>query len=185
MIKNKNNILFFRIAIITIGIIILIGYLHIGTTKSYDLIKTVRNEQIALAEKLADKYDAAILQRKMKQQQLINKIIPLGKIVVADSVVKDFYQKGNKVFVLLKINNSSQNIFAKLECNKSVIDEYFKLQSNKVFAVFKPDKILFNQPFYEAERKNGVPVILHGRDEILITGNCLQLVEYPTCIADG
>jgi len=184
MIKNKNNILFFRIAIITIAIIILIGYLHINATKSFDLIKTKKNEQIALAEKLAGKYNAAILNRKMKQQQLINKIIPFGKTVVADSVVKDFYQKGDKIFVLLKINNSSQNIFAKLECNKSVIDEYFKLKSNKVFAVFKPDRILFNQPFYESERKSGGQVILHGRDEILLTGNCLQLVEYPTCIED-
>jgi len=183
--RTQTNILFLRITLILMGVIVLIGSLHLKSDGEVDLISKVKVQQKELAEELAKKYDAVIFQNKFNQQQLIDKIIPLNKTIVADSVVKDFYQKGKDVFIILKINSLSENIYAKLKCNYSTINEYFKLKSNKVLAVFKPEQILYNQPFYESERMNGKPLVLSGKKEILITGNCLELVEYPTYLVDG
>lgn len=182
---SQNNILIFRIALIFIGIIVLIVFLHLNSKTDYDFKSEITAEQRDIAEELAQKYNAAVLQHKIKQQELINKIIPFKNIVAADSVVKDFYQKGKDVFIIIKINNSSKNIYAKLKCSSSVINEYFKLKSNRVFAVFEPKQILYSQPFYELESLRGEPVIIHGKDEILIAGNCLKLVDYPTFFVDG
>ncbi len=183
--QNQNNILFFRITVIFIGIIVLIGFLHLKRDADYDLISKVKAEQKELAKELSQKYNAAILTKKINQQKLLNKIIPTSGIVVADSVIKNFYQKGKDVYIMLKINAGTQNIYAKLQCSKLVIDKYFKLKSNKVFAVFKTRQILFNKPFYEAEREDETPLVLSGRKEILITGNCLDIVESPNCLVDG
>ncbi len=177
--SNQNNIIFFRIALIFIGIITFIGFLHINNYSNYELISDVKTKQKELAEELAQKYDASIFQSKFNQQQLIEKIIPLNKTIVADSVVKDFYQKGKDVFIILKINSLSENVYAKLKCDYSTINEYFNLKTNKIFAVFEADEIRQNQPFYESEMIYGDSFILSGKKEILITGKCLHIVDLP------
>lgn len=184
--QTDVNILLFRVALIFFSVLFLTA---IFSCNQDELLHKASISTIILQNKtdklseLVEKYEGEILKESspLLTQEFQKKI--LLNTVLADTLIKFVKRVDNKFFILAEISSNPKNrIFAELETTKEIYDSFSPFGSENALMALSINSINIEQTILYAENTSNEK--FHGKavNDILIKGQCLELVQLPEII---
>ena len=113
----------------------------------------------------------------------INSARLLNRPVVLDSSLIGIREKEGHYFLRAEISvKSSKKYFAELKCSREIADTFYRTKSNSALLAAKISRIDDYSLFAEADSLDGGKSQFNIGKSILLSGECLALVEIPSVI---
>jgi hypothetical protein len=142
------------------------------------------NKEESTSEKLVQKKQEAskLLLQKFDAELFncnINSI--LNKTAVLDTLLLGISQRGTEKYLKARVVTScGDKYFAKLKCSEEIIEKYNRTKSNRAYLAAKITRIDKVDLFANADTLDGKCSELVLGKSILLSGECISLVEIET-----
>ncbi len=163
---------FFFLSYVAFSILTLSGCYKENEKLSYEQQIEKRGHAIKLLE---EKFGALLLNSNLEQS--------IGKVVILDTLVLGIRKEADDFIIRAKINNNSRKkCFTELKCSKEIAEHFNKTKSNYNILAAKISKIYDYKLIAETDSLSGENPQLDLGNSVLLTGECLALMEVPAII---
>lgn len=157
---------------VTISLITLSSCIKTDDSTTIDQLKSAKQKTASF---LLHKFDAEIFDINSKQI--------LNRHIVLDSTLIGIIEHEGQYFLRAEIKlKGSKKYFAELKCSPEIVDSYYRTKSNSAFIAAKISRIDDYSIFAETDSLDGNMSQFNLGKSILLSGECLALVEIPTTI---
>lgn len=160
-------IIYFAVSLITLS--------NCTKTDDFTTGDRLNSAKQKIASLLLQKFDAEILNINSKQI--------LNRPVVLDSTLIGIIENGGQYFLRAEVKlKNSKKYFAELKCSREIVDSYYRTKSNSAFIAARISRIDDCSMFAEADSLDRNLSQFNLGKSILLSGECLALMEIPTTL---
>lgn len=157
---------------VAVSLITLSNCTKIEDSTTIDRLNSAKQKTVSL---LLHKFDAEIFNINSKQI--------LNRTVVLDSTLIGIVENEGQFFLRAEVKlKGSKKYFVELKCSPEIVDSYYRTKSNSALIAAKISRIDDCSTFAETDSLEGNMSQFNLGKSILLSGECLALVEIPATL---
>ncbi len=144
-----------------------------------------KNEKLTFEQQIQKRsHTIKLLEERFGAQLLdCNTIQSVNKVVILDTLILGIRKEADDFIIRAKINNNCRKkYYTELKCSKEIAEQFNQTKSNCNILAARIDKMYDYKLIAETDSLSGENPQLDLGNSVLLTGECLALMEVPAII---